>query len=293
MFNYMKDIIIQEMKKNRPNLTESSLKTYSSLLFSMFNKMDLEKDLKSVKSHKADIIKYVKALDKPQSRKTLLSCLVILTDDDDYKTLMNENTKIINDMYKEQKVSPEKLEDMKTIEELREINNSLLLKAKKNPTEENWMDVMLSYLFTGVIPDLPPRRLLDYVEMKKKNFNKDTDNYLTSKEFVFNNYKTAKKHGKQSVAIPKELKPILNKVLKMGEDSDYLLHLNDKPFTTSQMSKRLKNMFGVSVDGLRSIYISNLYKGLPALQHLEEIANNMGNTIDTQMNNYVKTDLQR
>jgi hypothetical protein len=41
----MKDLVIAEMKKNRPSLTESSLKTYSSMLVSMFNKMKIDKDI--------------------------------------------------------------------------------------------------------------------------------------------------------------------------------------------------------------------------------------------------------
>jgi len=288
----MKDLVIAEMKKNRPNLTDSSLKTYASMLSSMFNKLKIEKDISNIKKNKKEIIEYVKSLEKPQSRKTLLSSLVILTDDDDYKSLMGENTKIINDSYKEQKANPEKFEDMKTMDELKEQFNQLQLKAKKNPTEENWMNVLMSCLFTGVCDGLPPRRLLDYTEMKKSNYNKDEDNYVTSKEFVFNKYKTAKHTGKQVIEIPKEVQTVLKKVMKFGE-SDYLLHSDNKPFTTTAMSKKLKSLFGVSVDGLRSIYISNLYKGLPALKHLEEIAEDMGHSVDTAMKNYIKTDLQR
>lgn len=288
----MKELLIQEMKKQRPTLTESSLKTYSSLMYSMFNKLKIEKDLGNIKKHKEEIIDYIKSLEKAQSRKTLLSALVILTDDEDYKKLMSENTKIINDSYKEQKTNPETLEDMKTMDELKEIYNQLLSKAKKNPTEDNYMNVLMACLFTGCCEGLPPRRLQDYVDMKKSSYDKDEDNYITGKEFVFNKYKTAKHTGQQKIDIPKEVKTIINKVIKMG-DGDYLLHSNDQKYTTSAMSKKLKSLFGVSVDGLRSIYLSNMYKGLPALTQMEEVAEQMGHSVSMAIGHYVKKDLQR
>lgn len=287
----MKADIIEELKKKRSLLSETSLKTYSSLMERLLKKFNIE-SLGELEKHTKEIIDYCKTIENPQTRKTLLSPLVILTDDDAYKNLMSETTKIINDKYRGQRVDLHKLKDMKTMDELKEFNRQLEVKAGKNKTEQDYQNLLLSYFFTGVIDGLPPRRLQDYTEMKIKNFNKDTDNWTDGRQLVFNKFKTAKHTGQQKITIPKEIQPIVRKAIRLN-DTDYLLHNNETPYTTPAMSKKLKATYGVSVDGLRSIFISNMYKGLPALEKMEEVANNMGHTPEIAINYYVKTDLQR
>jgi hypothetical protein len=46
----------------------------------------------------------------------------------------------------------------------------------------------------------------------------------------------------------------------------------------------------ISVDYLRSIYLSHIYKDVPKLEHLENIATQMGHSISTAMTDYVKKD---
>jgi hypothetical protein len=94
------------------------------------------------------------------------------------------------------------------------------------------------------------------------------------------------------MTIPKEIQAVVKKSIKLN-DTEYLLHNNGSQYTTPSMSKRLKAIYGVSVDGLRSIYISNMYKGLPALEKMEQVAEDMGHSVGTALQNYVKTDLQR
>jgi len=64
------------------------------------------------------------------------------------------------------------------------------------------------------------------------------------------------------------------------------------PLTTSQMTKRVQKIFGkkVGVDVIRSIYLSDLYKDLPRVAHLEEVAQQMGHTVSSAMQYYVKKD---
>jgi hypothetical protein len=289
----VKEDIITAIKEQRPLLGETSLKTYSSLLNSLFKKLDIE-DVKDLGKNKSKILAYINGMENHQSRKTMLSPLVILTDDEDYKTLIAESTKHVNDKYRTQRVDLEKLKGLMTMDELREHYNQTTVRAIKSKKESAYQDLLLSIFFTGVVDGLPPRRLMDYTEMKTKNYNKSEDNWTDGRKMVFNKYKTVSSKGQQVWVIPKELQKIVKRAIKMGEDNEYLLYSNNgKKYSPSTLSKKLKGIYGTSVDGLRAIFISNMYKGMPAIEEMERIADMMGHSASTAVNNYVKLDLQR
>jgi hypothetical protein len=289
----IKNDILEALKKNRPNLSESSLKTYCSLLCSLYRTLEGENGLEFF-NDVDKILDHIKTFDKAQTRKTILSCLFVLTGDETYRDEMHENIKKVNDFYKEQKNSPERLEKLKSLDEILNIHKQFREKYKKNPTIDNTVDLIISYLVSGVLgEELPPRRILDYSLMKinLKNVDREKDNYISNGVFHFNQYKTSDRHGSQSIKIPKELNTLINKWKKINE-SDYLL-LNDKgePFTSTSLSKKVSRMFeGNSMDMLRSIFLSNYYKDLPHLDRMNALAYKMGHTTQTALNYYVKKD---
>ncbi len=81
--------------KNRPQLIESSQKTYISILQSLYKKIypdDIEIDVN--KYNDTDIfIKYLLKNKEASQRKTYLSALYVFTNKDDYKNLMIEDIK--------------------------------------------------------------------------------------------------------------------------------------------------------------------------------------------------------
>jgi integrase len=287
----MKEQIIEALKAKRPLLSKSSFNTYSILLLNLMKKLNIE-DVKDLNNYKTEILEYVKEFESDQTKKTVLSAVIVITDDEDYKKFMAESSRKINDKYRGQKVDLEKLKNMKTMDELKEFRRQLEVKAEKNKMEKDIQNLLLSYFFTGVIDGLPPRRLQDYTELKIKNYNKNTDNYTDGKVLVFNKYKTAKQNGRQIVTIPKEILNTVKKAIRIN-DTDYLLHNNGNPYNTPSMSKKLKNTYGTSVDGLRAIYISHMYKDLPSIVEMEQTAEAMGHSAETAMKHYIKTDLQR
>jgi hypothetical protein len=101
----------------------------------------------------------------------------------------------------------------------------------------NRMDLLISYLVSGVLgEELPPRRVLDYANMKIRNYT-DSDNYIKAGKFYFNQYKTKDRYGSQIISIPKELNTFINKWKQINEDSDYLLlNEDEKPFTSTATS---------------------------------------------------------
>jgi integrase len=62
-------------------------------------------------------------------------------------------------------------------------------------------------------------------------------------------------------------------------------------FKTSTLSKRIGSLFqGNTIDSLRSVFLSHMYRGLPKLQQMEEIARRMGHSVSSAVGYYVKRD---
>ena len=80
--------IKEELKTLRPNLSEGSLKTYTSILKNLHKKVFENKDIeKSDFDEFSRILDYLK--DVPANkRKTILSALVVLTEKDEYRNVM-------------------------------------------------------------------------------------------------------------------------------------------------------------------------------------------------------------
>ena len=287
----LKDELLEQFKDKRPNLSQSSLKTYMSILNSLYNKLEGTNGVEFFNNHKK-IIGHIQEMEKAQSKKTALSALFVLTGIKDYQDEMNTNIKAVNEFYKEQKNDPERLKKLKSFDEIVSIHESIKAKYKKNPTLSNRMDLIISYLVSGVLGEaLPPRRVLDYSSMKIRNY-KENDNYIKAGKFYFNQYKTKDRHGTQVISIPKELNTLINKHKQINDDIDYLLlNEDDKPFTSTALSKKISRMFdGNSMDMLRSIFLSNYYKDLPQLKSMEKLASNMGHSINSALQYYVKKD---
>jgi len=287
-----KDKLLERFKEKRPNLSQSSLKTYVSILMSLHKKLGGEDSLTFFNNHKK-IIEHIQQMEKAQSKKTTLSALFVLTGISEYQEEMNKNIKVVNDFYKEQKNDPDRLKKLKSFEEIVAIHDQIKAKYKKNPTMNNRMDLLISYLVSGVLgEDLPPRRVLDYANMKIRNFDKEKDNYIQAGKFFFNQFKTKDRYGSQVISIPKELNTFINKWKQINDNSDYLLlNEDEKPFTSTSLSKKISRMFdGNSMDMLRSIFLSHYYKDMPQLKNMEALAHKMGHSVSSALNYYVKTD---
>jgi hypothetical protein len=103
-------IIEEELKKQRPTLSPSSLRTYTSTLknlyFKVFDENDEDEiDIKKFKQHKK-ILDYLKDVEG-NKRKSLLSALVVLCGEKDcseYREVMLNDAKEYNDKQKENKM---------------------------------------------------------------------------------------------------------------------------------------------------------------------------------------------
>ena len=289
----MREAIIETLKTKRPQLSQSSANTYVSLLVNLAKKMNIE-DFNQ--SKEKDILEYIeKNIKSLQSKKTILSALYILTGNTNYRDVMLQICKEVNDNYKQQKVAPNRENSFISFDKVKEVYENLKTMYKQNPTLENLENIIIVGLMSGVVKDIVPRRN-EWAMVKIKDYDKEKDNYLEKGICYFHKFKTDKIYGSQSVKIKgTEIWKYILKWLKQNPTEYLLYNLNtNKPFSSSDLSKKLKKIFNnenIGCDQLRSIYLSHLYKNIPKLSELQNTAEAMGHSINTALTNYVKKDI--
>ena len=123
------------IEKQRPNLNPSSVKTYTSILFNLRKKLEPENEDMKFFDDDEKILESLK--DKtPQTRKTVLAALFILTNNKSYNELMLEDCRHTNDLYKTQKKSQKQEEGWVSVEEIQQIYDSLFEKVNSMFSKE-------------------------------------------------------------------------------------------------------------------------------------------------------------
>jgi len=260
----MSELIKNALKKARPNIAQTSLTTYTSLLTNLHKKVygdDKEIDLDNFKKREK-IIEVLKEM--PINRcKTTLSGLVVLTGDNKYRELMlDEINKYNNEVSKQEKNDKQKENDIDKediaveFKELKETATSLYKKRKLNIDDlQTIQQFIILSLMGGMF--IPPRRS-EYTKMKINKIDKDKDNYIQGNKLVFNTYKTSKFYGKQEITIPPALRNILKKWISVNPTDHLLFDNKYNPLTNVNLNQRINKIFGkkVGVNGLRHTYMS-------------------------------------
>ena len=289
MSKSFREVIADKIKHNRPSLTDSSLKTYVSIVFNLHKKLDPENEALSWFDDDVAILDFLK--DKPpSSRKTTLAALYVLTGKSEYNKVMLEDCKHTNDKYKEQTKTKKQEEAWMSVDEIKEIYDTYFDKVTAMFSKKMIADypTIVKYILLGCLSGasgLPPRRSMDYTEMKVRNYNPDTDNYYKNGVFHFNIYKTAKHYGTQTMDV-KTLAPEFNKILKKWatcNENDYMMFSTiGKKLTSPQITKMLNAIFEkkASVDIMRHIYLTNKYGKVQA--EMQADARAMANSTEEQ-----------
>ena len=123
--------------------------------------------------------------------------------------------------------------------------------------------------------------------MKTKDYDAEKDNYFVKGTFHFNDYKTAKVYGHQTVKTPKTLETLLNKWAKKNPGEYLFSDYAGKKLTSASISKILNSVFkkNVSVNMLRHAYITDVAG--PEIDRLQGMATDMGQSV-AQQRLYVK-----
>ena len=286
------------IKDKRPALSEGSLKTYVSILKSLHKKIfGGSVDVKDFDDSKK-VLEFLKEL-PANKRKTLLSALVVITDDASYRKLMMEDVstynKEINTQTKSdtQKANWVDTNDVKLIYDNLKRNADLLYKKKDHsPCELQQIQnfIILALMSGGFIP---PRRSLDYCEFKIRNVDKEIDNYLEKNKLIFNRYKTAKTYGQQSVDIPVQLRNILTKWSKINPSEYLLVDTNGNKLNSVKLNQRMNSIFGgrkIATNQLRHTFLTGKYAETSKKQkQLEEDMAEMGSSTNVAKT-YIKLD---
>jgi hypothetical protein len=288
----LKQALTDTIKNNRPKLGDNSIKTYVSILKSLYASMKGDGMVEWYNENVDEIIEHLES--KPDvSRKTILSALYVLTGDDKYREIMMKTMKIVNDRNKEQKMSPTQSENWISIDKVKSVYDDLHEKSMKMLSKKSILDesVMMEFLLVAVLSGqvIPPRRSLDYALMKIRNYDVKTDNYFRGNKFYFNKYKTSDTYGLQIIDLPTHFCKMLRQWIKINP-TDYLLYGSTKQALSSPQINRILNRAfdgNVSTNLLRHIYLSNVYKNIPAIFQMDELAREMGHSRNQAME-YIK-----
>lgn len=258
------------IKDKRPSLSASSIKTYNSVLSSLYkkvfeyskgDKIDTEKFNETSK-----ILKYLEEL-PPNRRKTILSALVVITNKKEYREGMLDDINNYNADIKKQEKTESQKENWVENDELNNIylelkRNAELLYKKTHLVKTDYQQIQ-NYILIALLGGFfcPPRRSLDYASFKIKNISKENDNYIDKGYMVFNRFKTAKTYGEQRVKISPALKTILNKWIKINPTDYLFFDSNMNPLSSVKITQRLNKIFGkkASVNQMRHTYLTNKY----------------------------------
>lgn len=256
------------IKDKRPTLSASSITTYNSILRNLYKKVFGAGEIETKKFEETDkILAHLKEV-PPNKRKTILSALVIITDDKKYRDLMLEDIKEYNHEIGKQEKSDSQKEnwvaggDIKSLWDNLKRNTDLIY--KKSHLTPNDLQQIQSYIIVSLLGGVfvPPRRSKDLVDWKIKNVDKSKDNYLDKSSIHYNSYKTAKCYGEQVVQIPTALKNIITKWIKVNPTDFLLFDTNMNPLTSVKLNQRLNKLFDgkkVGVNALRHTYLTDKY----------------------------------
>jgi integrase len=293
----IKDLI----KDKRPTLGDSSVTTYNSILKNLYKKCFHPND-KTFTVETKNFDNTSKVLDflggvPPNKRKTILSALVIITDNKKYRDLMLSDIKDYNAEIGKQEKSDSQKENWVSSEDIKSIWDTLKKNAdllyKKSNLTPNDLQAIQSFIIVSLLGGvfIPPRRSKDIVDWKIKNISKETDNYLEKSSIYYNSYKTSKFYGEQIVPIPTQLKNILNKWIKVNPTDYLVFDTNMNPLTSVKLNQRLNKLFGgkkVGVNLMRHAYLTGKYGDTIAKnKDIEDTMSDMGSS-KSMLTTYVK-----
>ena len=250
-------------------MSKQSVNTYASILKNLYIRVfgDDNIDINNFSKSK-DILNDLKTI-SPNKRKTVLSALVIITDIPEYRNQMLKDIDTYTEDQHKQEKSEKQQDSWVDGDEIKMIYDKLAKEAKllykKESLTMSDLQTIQNYVILSLLGGIyiPPRRSKDYVDFKIHDIDKGHDNYMLKEHFIFNSYKTAKTYGRQMVAIPKELKTLMNKWIKVNPTNYLLFDSNKNRLSNVKLNQRLNKLFDhkkVGVNQLRHTFLSDKYQ---------------------------------
>jgi len=285
------------IKEKRPSLSASSLKTYTSILKNLYKRCYGAGEINPEKFRDSEkVLEQMKDLE-PSKRKSILSALVVITDEKPYRDAMLSDIAKYNTLMDTHNKSDKEKESWLNEDDITSVLNKLKEEAtflyKKKTLSMSDLQQIQNYIIICLLGGVyvPPRRSTDYCLMKIRNFDKEEDNYFEKNQLVFNKYKTAKTYKQQTLTVPPELKSILNKWIKINPTDFLLFDMNSAGLTNVKMTQRLNKIFGKksSVNSLRHSYLTTKFGSQIEIQkEMDAVSKDMGTSSSTIQNIYLK-----
>ena len=281
----------------------STVKAYESCLFNLCKhagKTDMLAFLLSEDSVDGIISLVLEKYTNDNTRNGILSALHKCTGFVKYQETCVPIRERIKAAYSEQQMSAERKEKAKTMPEIRAIYEDMLrdfTQARsndKNKIKYATYALMLG-LMTGVHEECKPRRLQDYYEMLLHEEDEEKNHFIENRtKMRFNLHKMSKRSKKDVIelAVPEELRPAVEFLASIEPKRTHLLmNAKEKPYTAQTLRDQLTRLIGFSCDLIRSLYLTEKYKDVPAIAEMQKTAAQMGHTVSTALICYVKKDV--
>ena len=216
-----------------------------------------------------------------------------------YREKMLELCSTMNEINKTQAKSDKQNEQWKTLKELQKTIKlqKQLLEAKSNPTWGDIQPFFVSSLYLADAKNPPIRNEYGDMYVVKASHNIHNEdksrNYLVitgrnKKEFILNDYKTAKTHGQKSFRVGPKLNKIINSVLPKhpfsntdGTETPLLYNSVGGILGRNGLTKYLTKQLGLSTAMLRHIYISEKVE-MPLYKEKQDLAEKMCHSVQLQ-----------
>lgn len=293
------------LKKNRPNLSQGSIRTYKSIIKNVYMRIMEDEAKARPKAEELSqfycknaekVLEYMKDFHFAK-RKTLLAALVVFCGSDTpsgtmYRDQMIKDADSYNADQRTQRKSQKQEDNWVSQEYVLDKLKFLEKHYRKMLTSDKELSMfelqgLMNYIILAVYTMIPPRRLKDYTEFRLRGIDKTADNYMEGNKFVFNTYKTAKQYGRQVVKIPQKLRILIQRWANRHPYETLLFNEKGEEMTPSRLTMKLNRIFDgkkISVNMLRHIFISDeVLKNVPALEKLDQISKDMGHSTDQQL----------
>lgn len=282
---------------NRPNLSAGSVRTYVSILKNLAKQIGLSLDTPDeVIDQHEKIIDHLKQV--PGSvRKTRLSALIVFIEKAKhadkvvakFREQMMSDCKDYDEKMTKQEMSDRQKEGYIPFAEVmtkyHTLEKEVIPLMKKDALDKKEFARVQLYVLLSCLLLIDPRRSTDYTEFKLRDIDETKDNYMKTEKrkpfFIFSQYKTSKKHGRQTIEIPAKLHKIMKRWAELNSHDWLLMNTQQSnKITPTQLTNLLYAFFEkpISTSMLRHIFLTDKYKNVPALTDILSTADNMGHS---------------
>ena len=195
-----------------------------------------------------------------------------------YKAKQDAYNAAVAAQMENQQLSPAEAEKFLEWPEILKACETIRLAAYDLNTYQDYVLVCLYTLIPPVRCDYSPMRVVSSEEGA-------TGNYLlvlpSGYTFVLNEYKTAHRYGQQRIAVPEDLKQVLDNWLELNPSGWLLCAPDGSPLTESGLSQRLVSVFkkhtgkAIGVNILRHSFVSWMRRYEPTFQDQKRLAGGM------------------